>query len=459
MYSGHLCIIKFKHGEFVKLKTSLLKDLSKESFAVLIGKHEYIDNTDFINIYELVLTPDRHYNVQSHAFLDLNKGFIYEILADVTNRYDVDTIVDVHTHPFCNRNVSFSGVDDRDESNFYKFLSDRFDDLHYASIVLSQNDYSARIWKSDRKGKVKHEKAVIKTQTSMEQPDPEFEESEEDSMFGEDKAFFNRSVLALGLDVMRRIVSDQTISVVGVGGLGSVIAEHLVHMGFHRINLFDNDILEVSNLNRFVGGYYQDALKEESKVDVVKRHLTKINPNAEINAYNLDVSQPDAEKLIAFSDWILISTDNHSSRFRIQQLAFKYFIPFITSGVNITVKGNEIIDNSGEVITIRMGERFCLNCLGRINYIKIANEKHPSPEIRNELVRKGYVEGKDIKEPAVKTLNTMVATMSVNALTNQYTAKNRQPAILVYENNKYECIYEDKESLENRKVNCYTCNI
>ena len=96
--------------------------------------------------------------------------------------------------------------------------------------------------------------------------------------------------------------------------------------------------------------------------------MTQINPKVEVNAYDLDVNQSDTEKLIAFSDWILISTDTHSSRFRIQQIAFKYFIPFITSGVNITVTDNKIIDNSGEVITIRMGDRFCLNCLGRVNY-------------------------------------------------------------------------------------------
>ncbi len=67
---------------------------------------------------------------------------------------------------------------------------------------------------------------------------------------------------------------DQVISIVGVGGLGSIIAEHLIHMGFHEINLIDPDVLEVSNLNRVVGAYYEDAQQKRYKVDVVKRHLT-----------------------------------------------------------------------------------------------------------------------------------------------------------------------------------------
>jgi molybdopterin-synthase adenylyltransferase len=83
---------------------------------------------------------------------------------------------------------------------------------------------------------------------------------------------------------MRTIMHDQVISIVGVGGLGSVVAEHLIHMGFHEINLIDPDVLEVSNLNRVVGAYYEDAQQKRYKVDVVKRHLTRINPKATVRA-------------------------------------------------------------------------------------------------------------------------------------------------------------------------------
>jgi len=56
-------------------------------------------------------------------------------------------------------------------------------------------------------------------------------------------------------------------------------------MGFHEINLIDPDVLEMSNLNRVVGAYYEDAQQKRYKVDVVKRHLTNINPKAPVLSF------------------------------------------------------------------------------------------------------------------------------------------------------------------------------
>jgi molybdopterin/thiamine biosynthesis adenylyltransferase len=230
-------------------------------------------------------------------------------------------------------------------------------------------------------------------------------------------------------------------------------------MGFHEINLIDPDVLEMSNLNRVVGAYYQDAQQKRSKVDVVKRHLTKINPHATVQAYKKDVHDAEIERVLALSDWMIVATDNHSSRLRAQELSVKYFVPLLSVGVNITVKENKLEDMSGEVITARVGDYLCLQCLQRINPIKVASERHPDKTIREALVKRGYVTGKEIKEPAVKTLNTFLATMAVEVLINQYTEARRHVPVLVYENNGYMSMYEDRESVEQRNKHCFLCNI
>lgn len=454
-------MIKFKHCDFKRLSGKMMQDLSKESFAILLGKQEIVNNHKIINVFEINFMSENDYNSQSQAYLSLNKNFFHNVLKSVTKRVDVDSIIDVHTHPFSVKNVSFSSVDDRDEKKFYKFILDNFDNLNYAGIVLAQKSYSARLWYLSKTNKIQYTNALIKTQTTMELGEYKNCNNKFNNNYlsDNDDSMFNRSVKALGLDVMRRIVHNQNISIVGVGGIGSIIAEHLIHMGFNKISLFDNDNLEISNLNRFVGGYYDDAVKNLSKVEVVKRHLKKINPESNISTFNLDITKNGCNEHIAFSDWIFIATDNHTSRFKIQQIAFKYFIPFIAVGVNISVEENQILDCSGEVITVKMGDKVCLNCLNRINYIAMAEESHPSKEIKSQLLSRGYVKGAKIKEPAVKTLNSMLATMSVNALINNYMDNKFQPPVLVYENNNYECIYEDKESVINRNKRCYTCDI
>ena len=112
---------------------------------------------------------------------------------------------------------------------------------------------------------------------------------------------------------------------------------------------------------------------------------------------------------------------------------------------------------SGEVITARSGDGFCLNCLGRINPTAVAAEEHQGEFIGAELVRKGYVAGRDVKEPAVKTLNSIVGAMTVDILLNQYTQRQPHVPIFVYENNGQPTMYPENESLESRNSECFVC--
>ncbi|MDR1542752.1 MAG: hypothetical protein LBU32_33220 [Clostridiales bacterium] len=72
----------------------------------------------------------------------------------------------------------------------------------------------------------------------------------------------------------------------------------------------------------------------------------------------------------------------------------------------------------------------------------MAAEIHPDPAVREGLVKRGYISGKDAKEPAVKTLNSIAAD------------RQRTMPALVYENNREPVICEDEETLDLRKENC-----
>ncbi|HZS79703.1 MAG TPA: ThiF family adenylyltransferase [Ktedonobacteraceae bacterium] len=456
--------IKFKQEDLAYLRNMLLEDLSREHFGILLGKTQQVEGHTIINVIDMFFPERTDYYQQNVAFLRIKKEFIHKMLVELNNRYDVDTIIDVHTHPFSPSHVAFSATDDSDERTFFHFLNDTFDNIHYASIVFSQTQYSARVWTFNHNHSIVARRALLKTQTSRENiASADFREETdttyEKTALAQVEGFFHRSALALGLDVMRTIMHDQTISIVGVGGLGSVVAEHLIHMGFHDIHLIDPDVLEMSNLNRVVGAYYEDAEQKRYKVDVVKRHLTGINPKATVRACRKDIHDPEVEQALALSDWIIVATDNHSSRLKAQQLSIKYFVPLLSLGVNITVNNHKIEDMSGEVITARVGDYLCLSCLNRINPIKVASERHPDQGIREALVKRGYVTGQDIKEPAVKTLNTFLATMAVEVLINQYTGARKHVPVLVFENNEYMSVYEDKESVQYRNKQCFLCNV
>ena len=69
--------------------------------------------------------------------------------------------------------------------------------------------------------------------------------------------------------------------VIGGCGLGSVIAECALRLGFENICIVDGDKVELSNLNRQNYTYVDIG---RFKVDVLKERLLHINPNAQIRS-------------------------------------------------------------------------------------------------------------------------------------------------------------------------------
>ncbi len=452
-------LIRFPQGMFPALRKHLLDDLSQEAFALLLGKRITAGDQTIIKVTAVHYPTQADYISQGYAHLSLKKEYVYARLVDMQQGGEADTLIDVHTHPFCHTGVSFSTVDDNDEQNFNGWINETLDKVHYASIVLSQTDYSARLWEYEE-GKSVASIAKIKTQivsenwSSSDDKQNNNESSETDTL---ETGFLARSVLALGLDTLCQITTDQTIGVIGVGGLGSIIAENLVHNGFNTIHLIDHDHVELTNLNRIVGAYYTDAEQQRLKVDTVKEHLERINPEARIYAHPTGIEDPELLPSLMQCDWLMVTTDSHFSRFKAQEIALQLGIPLISSGVNITVDDGQITDMSGEVIIARYGDKLCLNCLGRINPTVIAAERNQGNFVGDELVRKGYVAGLEVKDPAVKTLNSILGAMSVDMLMNQFTLRQEHTPITVFESNQSISIYPDCESVSNRHKDCFHC--
>lgn len=469
-------LIRFPHTMLGSVRSDLLSDLSREQFCILLGHKEDFDGGFTINVIQVLNPGANAYKSHSLGHVSPKKEFVMYALSEIQERYDVNCLIDVHTHPFSSQLVSFSGIDDRDEIDFLNFVEKNFDGIHYASIVFSQTEYEARFWRKIG-GRALSSPLKIKTPTLGESIRRSGDSQQDLSRIDRELSidgFLNRTALALGHEALKDIVGNSSIMVVGLGGLGSVIAENLVHMGFEKFVLVDNDTVEKSNLNRIVGAYWQDAQEARPKVEVVARHLKAIRPSVTVRCENLKIEEVVVDAEIAALDWIILATDNHSSRFAAQELAFKLFVPFVSAGVAITVTDGTITDYSGEVIVVRPGDRFCLNCLNRLNPTKIAFERaseraaaeaskpdytasaDPRPDVQR---LKGYVSGADVKEPAVKTLNAVVASLAVDQLIDQYTRRTAQQPILVYERNRQSVIYGDEESLLNRSMHCITCGI
>lgn len=444
-------LIRFAHGHCAALRHALLCDTSREHFAMLSARRELApDGREIFVVLETFMAEEKDILASGPCHVRPSKEFVARVLSATRRDLRANAILDVHTHPFCD-DAYFSGIDDADERQFSLWLREQFGpSLAYGSIVFARGAYEARIWD----GTTAHS-ARLRTQTLPEAvPCRRKTDSQEGA-----PEMQARTALALGVDVIRRIARRQRIVLAGVGGIGSVLAEQLVRSGFTRLGLIDPDVLELTNLNRFAGGYRADIGRP--KTDVTADHVRRINPDVRIRKVTGTVESPEAVSLMASADWIIVSTDSHASRQSVQDTALRFGVPLLSAGVSITVNEvdgkHRIVDESGEVITARHGDGYCLHCLGRINPYVAAAEAHPDPAVREGLVQKGYVRGLDVKEPAVMPLNAVVASLTVRTLLEQYRDDAVHQPVMVYEGHAGGRLYPDTESLALLPDVCPAC--
>mgnify|MGYP001594733519 CR=1 FL=1 len=121
------------------------------------------------------------------------------------------------------------------------------------------------------------------------------------------------------------LLRKKTVSIVGLGALGSVASELLTRAGIKKLILIDRDFLELSNLQR--QSLFEEKDIGKSKAVVLKEKLNEINKDVDIISYfdNLDNENID----LINSDLILDCTDNLETRFLINEYSVKNKIPFI----------------------------------------------------------------------------------------------------------------------------------
>lgn len=125
---------------------------------------------------------------------------------------------------------------------------------------------------------------------------------------------FGRQIMLpeIGVEGQSRIKRAK-ILLIGVGGLGSPLALYLVAAGIGEIGLVDDDVVDVSNLQRQVLFNSEDV--GLPKVMCAKKHLQALNPDVIINTYHTRLNEENALDIVKQYDLVIDGTDNFQSRF------------------------------------------------------------------------------------------------------------------------------------------------
>ncbi|MBV8165137.1 MAG: ThiF family adenylyltransferase, partial [Candidatus Eremiobacteraeota bacterium] len=81
----------------------------------------------------------------------------------------------------------------------------------------------------------------------------------------------------------QRALKSASLLLVGAGGLGSPLGLYLAAAGIGRIGLIDDDVVDVSNLQRQV--IHGSAAVGEPKVESAARRIADLNPHVEVRRH------------------------------------------------------------------------------------------------------------------------------------------------------------------------------
>jgi molybdopterin-synthase adenylyltransferase len=163
-------------------------------------------------------------------------------------------------------------------------------------------------------------------------------------------------------------IARARVGLVGLGSVGSLIAEGLSRMGVSDIVLIDHDRIELRNLDRTLHSILADVEAQSLKVDVAARGIADSHTAEGIEVNKLPTSLLTQEGIEAALDCdVLFScVDRPFPRWILNAIAYAHLIPVIDGGIfaRTTPEGRPLhID--WRIHSVGPG-RACMVCLGAL---------------------------------------------------------------------------------------------
>lgn len=157
----------------------------------------------------------------------------------------------------------------------------------------------------------------------------------------------------IGVDGQNKLAAASVL-IVGMGALGTVLANHMARAGVGHVRFVDRDYVEASNLQRQMLYDEEDVRQSLPKAIAAERKLALINSSVRLEPIVSDVTAANAEQLVAGMDLVLDGTDNFHTRFIMNDVCFKHRIPFVYGGA---------VGSRGMSAIFVPGTTPCLRCL------------------------------------------------------------------------------------------------
>lgn len=157
---------------------------------------------------------------------------------------------------------------------------------------------------------------------------------------------YSRTEMIIGREALEKIKSSSVL-VLGIGGVGSYVAEGLARAGIGKLTLLDKDIIDITNINRQLPALQSTV--GYSKAGTMADRVKDINPDCDVRAVEAFFLPENAESFdFTKYDYVVDAIDTVTGKIAIIEKAVKENVPVISS----MGTGNKLDPSQFKVTTI-----------------------------------------------------------------------------------------------------------
>lgn len=367
-----------------ELSDYLIREDGDEDLIFALWNYSKGEKRDSALLYELIfpLKGDR----QRHGNVSFNPKYIKRVCREASKKEC--GIVFIHSHPF----PGWQSMSDDDIIAEKERLSETVEVLTgfplVGMTVGSDGTWSGRRWNYNEVEK----EYEIQWAESVRCVGTHLKIDFNNSLISSPKynKRFKRTRAVWGQDNHEKLAKLK-IGIVGLGSVGSIVAEGIARMGMEKFVLIDFDKIEPHNLDRLVGATSKDI--GQYKVDISKRQINASGTaeNIEISISKKSLYTEKAYKAALDCDILFSCVDRPRARYILNHIAYAHLIPVIDGGIQVRFDGDEVngykFSGADWQLQTVSPNRPCLQCL------EVYSPSDVSLEIDGKMDDPSYING------------------------------------------------------------------
>jgi molybdopterin/thiamine biosynthesis adenylyltransferase/rhodanese-related sulfurtransferase len=124
---------------------------------------------------------------------------------------------------------------------------------------------------------------------------------------------------------------DAKVLLLGAGGLGAPTALYLAAAGVGTLGIVDDDVVDVSNLQRQV--IHSTSRVGEPKVDSAEAYIKDLNPDVNVVKYQTRMDSTNIMEIIEGYDVVVDGLDNFPTRYLLNDASVRLKIPVVSASI------------------------------------------------------------------------------------------------------------------------------